>query len=99
MRKDLRQSIQRRARELLYSGQEPGWMSALKRADGEHTCGARCKQSGRPCPVRPEPGRSAATFTVEKRRQGRKFRSGGKAKSRARGFEAVTAHGRNPQQP
>ena len=32
-------------------------MAALKRADGEHTCGARCKQSGRPCPVRPEPGK------------------------------------------
>ena len=57
MRKELRQSIQRRARELLYSGQEPDWMAALKRADGEHTCGARCKQSGRPCPVRPEPGK------------------------------------------
>ncbi len=32
-------------------------MAAIKRADGEHTCGARCKQTGRPCPVRPEPGK------------------------------------------
>ena len=84
MRKDLRQSIQRRARELLYSGQEPGWMSALKRADGEHTCGARCKQSGLPCPVRPEPGkkrcylhggRTPPRTEAQKRRQSEVSRS------------------------
>ena len=57
MRKDLRQSIQRRARELLYSRKEPDWMAALARSDREHTCGARCKQIGRPCPVRVEPGK------------------------------------------
>ena len=57
MRKELRQSIQRRARQLLYSGTEPDWTAAFARADGEHTCGARCKQTGRPCPVRVEPGK------------------------------------------
>ena len=78
MRKDLRQSIQRRARELLYSGQEPDWMSALARSDREHTCGARCKQTGRPCQVRPEPGkrrcylhggRTPPSTEAQKRRQ------------------------------
>jgi hypothetical protein len=56
MRKELRQSIQKRARGLLYGGREDSWAGALASADAEHRCGAKCKQGGHKCPRRPVPG-------------------------------------------
>ena len=56
MRSELRASINARARELLYKHGVP-WQQAIKQADREHRCEAKCKQSGRPCPCRPALGK------------------------------------------
>ena len=93
MRKELKQSIQRRARQLLYSGTEPDWTAALARADGEHTCGARCKQTGRPCPVRVEPGKRRCYLMVERRRRELTNRSSGSVRFPRRGIAAPVANG------
>jgi hypothetical protein len=41
MRRDLRESINARARELMRAGMV--WMDAHRQADKEHRCGARCR--------------------------------------------------------
>jgi hypothetical protein len=55
MRRDLRESINARARELMRGGLL--WMDAHRQADNEHRCGARCR-TGLPCVRRPEPGKA-----------------------------------------
>lgn len=57
MRHELRDMIEAKARDLLFSGACPTWREALAAADQALRCNARSKSTGRRCGARALPGK------------------------------------------